>query len=564
YIVILIPSDIELIKSYTSDRINQTADPDITYRLLGIIESAITEIADLKKEVQSLRDEVNRLKGEKGKPDIRKNRGSPDDYSSEEERSRVEKPAPKGRIARNHKIHITREKVCHVPIEILPEDAVFKGYSTVIVQDLQILPDNIRFLIERYYSPSTGKTYSGSRPEGYEGEFGPGIKSLIIGMKYCCNVSEPGIEDFLTYHGVYISGSTISRYLTQNLEYFHNEKDELTHSGLQSTTFQQMDDTGARVNGRQYYTHILCNHYYTSFHTLPHKDRLSLLQLVLGPHPLHFLFNEDAFRLLGILKLPIAVISHFQQNCAELTLDEESLNVYLAGLPTRNKSVATLHRKIKEAAAIAWYHNQTFWPIIETLLTDDAPQFDLIAFNHALCWVHAGRSLKKLNPLNPAFQEILSNKLNEFWDYYHLLADFKEFPLQEKILSLQDQFDAIFNVNTGYPALDDKLKSIKNNKDKLLQVLNNPEIPLHNNASELGARVQVRKRDVSLHTITPEGTRAVDTFLSLKETTRKLGVNFFEYLLDRITKAGKIERLSHIIQQKAGLIINNECHKCTS
>jgi len=64
------------------------------------------------------------------------------------------------------------------------------------------------------------------------------------------------------------------------------------------------------------------------------------------------------------------------------------------------------------------------------------------------------------------------------------------------------------------------------NKDKLLLVLKFPTIPLHNNESERGARVQVRKRDVSLHKITPEGTKALDTFLTLKETTRKCGINF--------------------------------------
>jgi hypothetical protein len=41
---------------------------------------------------------------------------------------------------------------------------------------------------------------------------------------------------------------------------------------------------------------------------------------------------------------------------------------------------------------------------------------------------------------------------------------------------------------------------------ELLLTLKYPEIPLHNNAAELGAREQVRKRDVSLHTMTEEGT----------------------------------------------------------
>lgn len=547
------PDDIDLIKSLTPDRINQTSDPDIIYRLLGILETCITEISDLKQEVQSLRDEVNRLKGEKGKPEFPKNRGKRDDYSSEQNRKNPTKPAHKGRTERNYKVQITREVVCHVPSESLPFDAVFKGYSTAIVQDIKILPDNVQFQIERFYSPSTGKTYSGSRPDGYEGEYGPGIKSLIIGLKYCCNVSEPAIEAFLKFHGVFISSSTISRYLTHNLESFHEEKNELTQCGLRSTSFQQMDDTGARVNGEQWYTQILCNPYYTSFQTIPHKDRLSIIQLLSGGQKILFLFNEEAFELLKRFKLSSAIQSYLKENCSELTLDEETLNTYLRQLPTRNKSIDSIYRRIKEASGIAWYHSQRSYPVVSTLLTDDAPQFAHVAENQALCWIHAGRGLKKLNPLNPAFQEILRIKLDEFWEYYRLLAEFKQNPLPELIREIDQIFDEIFFEHTGYPALDDRLKAIADNKNKLLQILINPDIPLHNNESELGARVQVRKRDVSLHTVTSGGTKAVDTFLSLRETTRKLGVNFFEYLLDRITKMEKIERLGKLIMSKTGM-----------
>lgn len=558
------PDDINLIESLTPERIKQNSDPDLIYHLLGIIETCITEISELKQEVQSLRDEVNHLKGEKGKPTIRKNRGKSEDYSSEEDRKSPKQNEKTGRRERNYKVKIHREELCPISPEILPPDAIFKGYSTVIVQNLQIEPDNVKFLLEKYYSPSTGKTYTASRPHGYEGEYGPGIKSLIIGLKYCCNVSEPAIEEFLKHHGVFISGSTISRYLTQNLELFHEEKKEVTLCGLGSTYFQQMDDTGARVNGHQYYTQILCNPFYTSYHTIPHKDRLSIIQILLGDNPLQFLFNEETFELLKTFKLPLAIISYLEKNCSGLLLNEQTLNEYLLKLPTQNKSIDQIHRRIKEASGIAWYHDQTVWPVVFALLTDDASQYDHIAIIHALCWVHAARSLKKLNPLNPAFQEILQVKLDEFWEYYRLLADFKENQIVENIKDIELIFDEIFAVETGYPALDERFKVIVKNKEKLLQVLRNPEIPLHNNASELGARAQVRKRDVSLHTITQEGTDAVDTFLSLRETTKKLGVNFLQYLYDRITKTGQIERLGTLIIQKVGLPMNNENFCCTS
>jgi len=545
--------DIAFLKTFTTERINQFSEPDVIQRLLGIIESALTNISELKQEVQSLRDEVNRLKGEQGKPVIREKKNDPPNFSSESERS-VPNPSPKkGRQPRNHKIKITRTESCPVNPDTLPPDAIFKGYTSVIVQDLNINQDNVEFKIEHYYSPSTGQTYSGERPAGYEGEFGPHIKSLIIGLKYGCNMSEPAITSFLTHHGVFISQSTVSRLLTHNLEQFHNEKEEITYSGLISTPYQQLDDTSARVNGEQWVTQILCNPYYTSYHTIPHKDRLSLLHLLLGPHELYFEFNEDTFKLLQELKQSAAIIDYLRNTCTGIVLSETELDKLLQNLPTKIKNINTIHRRIKEAAGITWYHNQKKWPVVQILVTDDAPQFDHLAFHHALCWIHAGRSLKKLNPLTPAYQQMVTQKLDQFWQFYHQLSEYKECPHLVSSRALEEKFDEIFTHKTGYQALDDRLTAIAMNKDKLLLVLKFPTIPLHNNESERGARVQVRKRDVSLHTITPEGTKALDTFLTLKETTRKCGINFFEYLYDRVTKGGNVQRLKDVVLQVAGV-----------
>ena len=87
--------DTEFFESLTSGRINQTSDPDIIYRLLGIIETCVSETSELKHEVQSLRDEINRLKGEQGKPNIRGKRQKPTNYSSEEERKITKNNPPK-------------------------------------------------------------------------------------------------------------------------------------------------------------------------------------------------------------------------------------------------------------------------------------------------------------------------------------------------------------------------------------------------------------------------------------------------------------------------------------
>ena len=64
-------------------------------------------------------------------------------------------------------------------------------------------------------------------------------------------------------------------------------------------------------------------------------------------------------------------------------------------------------------------------------------------------------------------------------------------------------------------------------------MLDFPFIPLHNNDSELAARRKVRKRDISLHTITQTGTKLQDAFLSIVHTSYLLGVNVYQYILNR-------------------------------
>ncbi|MCC5604632.1 hypothetical protein [Nostoc favosum] len=75
----------------------------------------------------------------------------------------------------------------------------------------------------------------------------------------------------------------------------------------------------------------------------------------------------------------------------------------------------------------------------------------------------------------------------------------------------------------------------------------------HNNPAELAARTMVQRRNISYATQTTEGTKAIDTFMSLVATTRKLGISFFEYVRDRISETGRIPSLASIIREKSFL-----------
>jgi len=517
--------------------------------LLQIIEELSEENEKLKALVQKLRDEINQLKGEQGKPKIAGSKNNKD-ISSEYERKRFNSLKEKKSKAKIPKIKIDCTEVCKVDSSILPEDAQFKGYKSVIVQEISIKTKNTEYKKEVYYSPSQHKTYIAKLPHGVEGEFGPELKSLIYTLKHAANMSESKIHEFLESIGIYISPATISRILTKNIEQFHQEKADIFKAGLASTTYQQIDDTGAKVNGKNHYIQILCNLYYTAYFTIPNKDRLSILDILQGDKPRQYYFNEEAFALLETFNLSNKVITQLRNEAWDKVLDEEEMQQLMEKMFPDPDKGKILRIRIMEASAIAAYHEQTDFPVIPVLLSDDAPQFKQLTSEQGLCWVHDGRNYKKLNPVVPLHKKELDDFLCLYWDYYRELLQFKENPTPQKSQELSTKFDQIFSIHTNYPALNDRIEKTKAKKTELLMVLKYPQLPLHNNDAELGAREQVRKRDVSLHTMTDEGTKASDTFLTIVQTAKKWGVSAYDYIHDRVSKNFKMTSLAELIRTK--------------
>ena len=134
---------------------------------------------------------------------------------------------------------------------------------------------------------------------------------------------------------------------------------------------------------------------------------------------------------------------------------------------------------------------------------------------------------------------------------YRKLLVYRHHPTEKDAHSLRREFEQLFEQTSGYEQLDKRLALTLAKKDQLLVVLSHPEILLHNNPAELGARQRVRKRDVSLQARTREGIGAWDTFETLVCTAKKLGVNFFRYVYDRIAQTNTLPSLANLIGERA-------------
>jgi len=134
------------------------------------------------------------------------------------------------------------------------------------------------------------------------------------------------------------------------------------------------------------------------------------------------------------------------------------------------------------------------------------------------------------------------------------LLAYREQPTPEEATRLDREFEALFSTVTGYEALDKRIAKTHAKKGCLLRVLTHPEIPLHHNPAELGARARVRKRDVSFGPRTREGAQAWDTFMSLAETATKLGISFYHYIHDRVSGAYQMPALAELIEARAKVL----------
>src|SRR5205085_6606250 len=128
---------------------------------------------------------------------------------------------------------------------------------------------------------------------------------------------------------------------------------------------------------------------------------------------------------------------------------------------------------------------------------------------------------------------------------------YRSHPNPEDAHSLRAEFEQLFEQTTGYQQLDERLALTLAKKEALLMVLSHPEILLHNNPSELVARQRVRKRDVSLQARTREGVGAWDTFQTLVNTAKKLGVNMYQYFYDRVAQTNTLPSLAHLIEERS-------------
>jgi hypothetical protein len=507
-------------------------------------EAQQATIVALRAENQALRDEVARLKGLPPRPPSRPSgMEQATQPGAADQDAKCPKP-PRG--VKRDRDAVTAEIVVKVPV---PAGSRFKGYEDILVRDLRLSAEVIRYRRERWLL-SSGETVLALLPAGIVGGFGPELRRFVLALHAQGQVTTERLTALLNGIGVEISKRQVVRLLAEPLDGFVAEDQAVLRAGLATARWITVDDTAARHARKDGFTTQIGDDRFAVFRTGPSKSREAFLSLLRAGHT-DYVVNAAALDYMRGHGLARPVTALLDAHPAKLFADAPAWAAHLARLGIDTLAVTPDPVQIATQGAL-WgaicHHGLLPGTVI---VSDGAGQFRVGL--HALCWVHAERLVHKLVPATPEQRQAVEVTRALIWWFYADLKAWSRDPCPRRAAALRARFDRIFRRQTDYVTLDRLLARLHRRKSELLRVLQHPEIPLHTNGSENDIRACVTKRKISGGTMSTAGRTARDVLLGLMKTCSKLKVSFFRYLGNRLHVPGavSIPPLPDLVRQAA-------------
>jgi hypothetical protein len=496
-----------------------------------LLVQVLEDNARLKEEVAALRDENARLKGLKGRPQIK---------PSGMEKSTAPGAKIKGqrkigrRGSKRSKLTITETKI--VKPQAIPAGARFKGYEEFVVQDLIVQSKTVLYRRERWQLPD-GETIVAPLPAGINSHFGPELKRFVLAQYHQGQTTMPRLSALLADLGVIVSKRQLVRLLIDDQDTFLDEARDVLSAGLDAAAWLTVDDTGARHKAKNGVCTQIGNDGFASFSTTGSKSRLNFLEVLNAGCTTHTV-NDAAVAYMRGRNLSGTVISQLSAHTSKTFADRAAWTTHLDVLGIAKLDVTPDPVRISTEGAL-WGSLAARGVLDGTVIVSDgAGQFDI--GEHALCWVHAERLVHKLDAFTEDRRVVKEAIRDRIWKLYADLKAYACAPTSSVKAELAKRFDTLFTTKTGFVTLDRLLKRQHALKADLLMVLDRPDIPLHTNGSENDIRCQVTRRKISGGTRSDIGRDCRDAFLGLMKTCSKQSIRFWDYLGSRLGIEGAV------------------------
>ena len=271
----------------------------LVVQLLALIEQQNFILQQQAEQIQLLKDEIARLKNQPPRPDIK-----PSSLGKKKKRStRSLRKKRAGSKKRSKTVHLKIHKTKPIEPENIPAGSEFKSYRDFVVQDIVIKPCNTRFRLKVYETPD-GDYVTGKLPAYLNGKhFGPTLIRFILYQYYHCHVTQPLLLEQFDEFGIDISTGQLNNIFIEKKDRFHQEKDRILAVGLQVSAYINVDDTGARHQGKNGYCTHIGNELFSWFESTGSKSRINFLKLLRAGYS-DFAINMDAICYMQSNKLP--------------------------------------------------------------------------------------------------------------------------------------------------------------------------------------------------------------------------------------------------------------------
>src|SRR5271155_83457 len=293
---------------------------------LQLLEAA----AEDQRTIAALRDELARLKGGPGRPDIKPN-VKPSGMEKATE-PKLEEPPGKDRRRGEVRAKLTINEERKLEADA-PLGSRFKGYASFLVQDLVIRPHVTDFLRACWRTPD-GKTVIAPLPPGVDGHFGPELRRLVLALYHQGQVTAGRLVTLLRGIGVLISKRQVVRLLIAGKQGFLDEARDVLRAGLTKSGWITVDDTGARHKGKNGYCTQIGNACFTWFRTTASKSRINFLELLRAGYD-DYVVNEEALAYMRARALAGPVIARLSEHPDRWFADRAAWSAHLDRLPRR-------------------------------------------------------------------------------------------------------------------------------------------------------------------------------------------------------------------------------------